>query len=60
VLLNAAAALVVVGHATDLEDGMHRAAASVDSGAAARSLDRLVSLSRSEAVRAEAGEGPTR
>ena len=60
VLLNAAAALVVVGHATDLEDGMHRAAVSVDSGAAARSLDRLVSLSRSEAVRAEAGGGPTR
>lgn len=60
VLLNAAAALVVVGQAADLEDGMHQAAASVDSGAAAGSLDRLVSLSRSEAVRAAAGEGSTR
>ncbi len=49
VLLNAAAALVVVGQAADLEDGIHQAAGSLDSGAAADSLDRLVSLSRSEA-----------
>ncbi len=60
VLLNAAAALVVVGQAADLEDGMNQAALSIDSGAAAGSLERLVSLSRLEVVRAAAGEGPAR
>jgi anthranilate phosphoribosyltransferase len=49
VLLNAAAALVVVGDAADLEEGMTRAGESIDSGAAAGCLARLVSLSRSEA-----------
>jgi anthranilate phosphoribosyltransferase len=48
-LLNAAAALVVAGEAADLDEGMSRAAESVDSGAAAACLGRLVSLSRSEA-----------
>jgi anthranilate phosphoribosyltransferase len=47
--LNAAAALVVVGDAADLEEGMTRAGESIDSGAAAGCLARLVSLSRSEA-----------
>jgi anthranilate phosphoribosyltransferase len=50
VLLNAAAALVVVGQAADLDEGMHGAARSLDSGAAADRLDRLVSLSRAEAA----------
>jgi anthranilate phosphoribosyltransferase len=52
VLLNAAAALVVVGQAADLVEGMHRAAESLDSGAAAATLDRLVTLSQSEAAKA--------
>ena len=34
VLLNAAAALMVAGHATDLKDGAEQAAAAIDSGAA--------------------------
>jgi len=48
-LLNAAAALVVVGEAADLADGLARAAESVDSGSAHRCLEMLVSLSKSEA-----------
>ena len=51
VLLNAAAALVVVGHAADLAEGLHRAAESVDSGVAATALNRLVSLSQAEAAK---------
>jgi anthranilate phosphoribosyltransferase len=50
-LLNAAAALVVVGEAGDLEEGLSKAAESVDSGRAAACLDGLVELSRSEADR---------
>ena len=49
VLMNAAAALLVAGVALDLGDGMSRAAASVDSGAARRSLDALVAISREAA-----------
>jgi anthranilate phosphoribosyltransferase len=41
VLLNAAAALWVVEAASDLEDGLVRAAASIDQGAAAAKLDAL-------------------
>jgi anthranilate phosphoribosyltransferase len=52
VLLNAAAALVVVGQAADLTGGMHQAAESLDSGAAAATLHRLVSVSQSEAAKA--------
>jgi anthranilate phosphoribosyltransferase len=44
-VLNAAAALVVAGEAQDLEDGVRRAAASVDSGAARGVLDRLIAAS---------------
>ncbi len=44
-LLNAAAALVVADIATDLRDGIRRAADAVDSGAAARTLARLVAAS---------------
>lgn len=45
VLLNAAAALVVGGMAASLADGVTRAAKSIDSGAASRTLERLVSES---------------
>jgi anthranilate phosphoribosyltransferase len=51
VLLNAAAALVVVGQVADLAEGLRRAAESVDSGAAATALNHLVSLSQSEAAK---------
>jgi anthranilate phosphoribosyltransferase len=50
VVLNAAAALVVAGLAADFEEGISRAVESVDSGAAAACLERLVRLSRSEAA----------
>ncbi len=43
VLLNAAAALVIAGHAGDLAEGLQQAAESVDRGAAATALQRLVS-----------------
>jgi anthranilate phosphoribosyltransferase len=42
---NAAAALVVGGRAKDLNDGMGIAARSIDSGEAARRLDRLIKIS---------------
>jgi anthranilate phosphoribosyltransferase len=42
VALNAALALVVAGIAADLRDGLRRAEASIDSGAAAAKLDGLV------------------
>jgi anthranilate phosphoribosyltransferase len=42
VLLNAAAAIYVGGLAADLEDGVGKAAAAVDSGAAANLLDKLI------------------
>jgi anthranilate phosphoribosyltransferase len=44
VILNAAAALIVAGKATGLADGIEKAAASIDSGRAARALDRLVAV----------------
>jgi anthranilate phosphoribosyltransferase len=46
VLLNAAAALVVAGHATDIEEGVEQAARSIDEGAAQRALTGLVACSR--------------
>ncbi|MCP3145127.1 anthranilate phosphoribosyltransferase [Pyxidicoccus xibeiensis] len=42
VLLNAAAALVVVGQAVDLRDGVRKAEHAIDSGAAARKLAALI------------------
>ena len=45
VALNAAAALVVAGRAADLAEGLERAVAALDSGAAERVLDRLVAVS---------------
>lgn len=54
VLLNAAAALLVGGRVADLREGIGRAAAAIDSGAATASLDRLIAtsqaLGRAEAV----------
>jgi len=49
VLLNAAAALYVAGLVRDLSGGVRLAAESVDSGAALRALDALVSASREAA-----------
>jgi anthranilate phosphoribosyltransferase len=46
VLFNAAAALFVAGRAAGLRDGMAQAAEAIDTGAAARSLERLVGESR--------------
>ena len=45
-LLNAAAALVVAGIATDLADGVTRGAAAIDSGAAREKLDQWIACSR--------------
>ncbi len=45
VLLNAAAALTVLGVAKNLEDGLARAAQSIDSGAAGKALELLISTS---------------
>ncbi|HET9692537.1 MAG TPA: anthranilate phosphoribosyltransferase [Acidimicrobiales bacterium] len=49
VVLNAAAALVVAGVADGMAAGLEAAAASVDSGAAATALERLVAASRQAA-----------
>jgi anthranilate phosphoribosyltransferase len=45
VLLNAAAALEVAGKASDLADGIRIAADAIDSGAAARTLERWLAVS---------------
>jgi anthranilate phosphoribosyltransferase len=45
-LLNAAAALVVAGVSEKFGDGVRRAGEAIDSGAAAKVLDRLVELTR--------------
>ncbi|MCX8007381.1 MAG: anthranilate phosphoribosyltransferase [Coriobacteriia bacterium] len=45
VLLNAGAALMAAGVASDLADGVERARQSIDSGRAAESLGRLVAVS---------------
>ena len=46
VLANAAAALVAGGAAPDLRAGVRQAAESIDRGAAAEKLSRLVAVSR--------------
>ena len=48
-LMNAGAALAVAGVAADMKDGVSRAAASLDSGAARAALDRLVAVSNGRA-----------
>ena len=45
VLLNAGVSLLIAGVATDVPDGIARAASAVDDGSAARVLDRLVAVS---------------
>lgn len=50
VLLNAAAALVVTGLATDLRDGMHQAATAIDAGAAMEKLVALREFTQSRAL----------
>jgi anthranilate phosphoribosyltransferase len=45
VLMNAGAGLVVAGKAATLEDGVGLAARAIDSGAAAKVLDRLIEIS---------------
>jgi len=49
VALNAAAALVAAGRASDLPEGIALAGAALDSGAAAAKLERLVRFSRENA-----------
>jgi anthranilate phosphoribosyltransferase len=51
VLLNAAAAIYVGGLAADLEDGVGKAAAAIDSGAAAGVLERLIAATAASAGR---------
>ncbi len=50
VLLNAAGAIAASGHAADLEEGLHLAAAAIDSGRAAERLDELMTFSRGDAL----------
>src|SRR6266550_1723617 len=50
ILLNAAGAIAAAGHAEDLREGLELARQTVDSGAAAERLERLVSFTRAEAV----------
>ncbi|RKE84822.1 anthranilate phosphoribosyltransferase [Rhizobium sp. AG855] len=46
-LCNAAASLIVAGKAKDVTEGMHLASQSLDSGAAARALEKLIAISNS-------------
>jgi anthranilate phosphoribosyltransferase len=46
VVLNAGAALVVAGVAASLEEGLHLAAESIDSGRAAHTLARFIEVSQ--------------
>jgi anthranilate phosphoribosyltransferase len=50
VLVNAAAAIYVGGLAADLEEGVAKAAAAIDSGAAADVLERLIAATVASAV----------
>src|SRR5690606_13580899 len=47
VLMTVAAALIVAGKADTMSDGVALAAAAIDSGAAARCLERLIDISNS-------------
>ena len=49
VLANTAAALWVAGTASDLPEGVRRATEALDSGAAEKTLDRLIALSHAPA-----------
>ena len=48
-VLNAAAGLVVTGLSVDMADGVARAAAVIDAGAAHDALEKLVRISREAA-----------
>ncbi len=50
VLFNAGAALLVAGRVSSVREGIARAAEAIDSGAAKDTLERMVRLSRAEAV----------
>ncbi|HET9154413.1 MAG TPA: anthranilate phosphoribosyltransferase, partial [Solirubrobacterales bacterium] len=50
VLLNAAAAIYVGGLVPDLEEGVAKAAESIDSGAAAGVLERLIAATAAPAL----------
>jgi anthranilate phosphoribosyltransferase len=50
VLLNAGAALLVAGRVSSVREGIARAAEAIDSGSAKDTLERMVRLSRAEAV----------
>jgi anthranilate phosphoribosyltransferase len=50
VLLNAAAALIVADRSANLRDGAETAAKALDSGAASRTLQKLIEVSRSFAA----------
>jgi anthranilate phosphoribosyltransferase len=49
VLLNAGAALVISGLATDIADGAQQAAAAIDDGRAKATLDKMIAISKGEA-----------
>ncbi|MBR9825409.1 MAG: anthranilate phosphoribosyltransferase [Alphaproteobacteria bacterium] len=49
VLMNAGAALVIADQAGSLEEGIEKARASIDSGAAAHTLERMIAISKGEA-----------
>jgi anthranilate phosphoribosyltransferase len=55
VLFNAAAALIVAGHAASLADGVALAAASIDEGRAERALDALIAASHASLTSQETG-----
>jgi len=46
VVLNAAAALLITGYASDLRDGAHKAQTALDEGHAAKLLDQFITLSQ--------------
>jgi len=50
VLLNAAVSLLIAGAVATVSEGIERASAAIDSGAATSLLDRLVAVSRQEAA----------
>jgi anthranilate phosphoribosyltransferase len=54
VLLNSAAALMVAGQAKDIKDGVAKAAAALDSGAARAKLEALITASNQPASSSEA------
>ena len=48
VLLNAGAGLLIAGRASSVQDGIARAARAIDSGEAAKTLDKLIAVSTEE------------